>query len=587
MMNSIRLTALGIVVLPFVTVLSACAGSGGSSGTPAAVPNTAARPGASPAAPSAATAHGTITIRIPRAARGSSSARKPAYISPGTTGAAVFIDGATTPAGSTTSCTSACTIAWSAALSVPAAHTFAVEIDNGTSVLAENEHSYAIVFGANGALTPTLTLNGVAASAALTVESCAATTCTGTLQVADATGNPITNSGSNPNFDNGTITYASATPSTGTVASGGTIATVSTAGTYAYTTACATNTGQFQTTMTASIPAGSGDITAAELTNRSLVYPSSINQLELYRCTTANAILPGHIYVSTQAGKILVFAGNLSGTVNVAPLATIVGGNTGLNNPLGIALDSSGQIYIANSTANGVSVFAANPSGTLNETPVATIAGSNTTLTAPAGLGLDSTGKVYVANGSGDNAITVYAASPSGTMNEAPVATITGGNTGLNNPGSIQFDSAGHIYTGSSAPSIQMFPASPSGTLNEAPLATITGGNTGLNIVYGIAVDSNGKIYAANNGSSSITVYAANPSGTMNEIPVATISGSNTGLSAGVFRVATDYNRKIYAGLAASVSVFQTDGSGNLTPLWTITGSNTGLGGNVSGIAIR
>jgi hypothetical protein len=548
--------------------------------------------GASPAAsgvPAASTANGTITIKIPPArARGAGKY----YISPGTTRAAVFIDGAATPAGSTTSCSSvACTITWSAALSAPAAHSFAVEIDNGANVLAENARSYAIALGNNGTLSPGLTLNGVAAVAELTAETCTGTICTGTLEVADSAGNPITNSGSNPSFDNGTITYASATPATGTVSSGGTIATVSNGGTYAYTTTCAANTGQFQTTMTASVPAGSGAITSGELTNRSLSYPSGINQLELYRCSTADAIFPGHTYVLTQSGIILVFAGNLSGTANVPPLATITGSSTGMTNPLGLALDSSGQIYIANNaiSANGVSVFAANPSGTLNEAPVAKIVGANTGMDDPSGIGLDSAGKIYVTNDNGTNTITVYAANPSGTMNEAPLATISGGSTGLSQPEGIGFDSTGRIYTGSNTPSIQMFAANPSGNLNEAPLATITGSNTGLGINYGLALDSSGRIYSSNNSLNSITMYAANPSGTMNEAPLATITGSNTGLSAGVYRVAIDFNGKIYAGLGSSVSVFASNPSGNMneTPLWTIAGSNTGLGGNVSGIAIR
>jgi 6-phosphogluconolactonase (cycloisomerase 2 family) len=477
---------------------------------------------------------------------------------------------------------------------VPAAHTFAVEIDNGTNVLAENEHTFAIVFGSNGTLTPTLTLNGVAAAAELTAETCTGTTCTGTLQVQDAAADPITNSGSNPSFDNGTIAYASASTGTGTVASGGTIATVSSAGTYAYTTTCAASTGQFQTTMTASVPAGSGDITSAELTNRGLVYPSSINQLELYRCSTANQIFPGHMYVSTQGGFILVFAGNLSGTLgtlNVAPLATIAGSNTGLSNPLGIALDSSGQIYIANnnSSGNGVSVFAANPSGTLNEAPIATIVGSNTAINNPSGIGVDSTGKIYVANDSNTNTITVYAASPSGTMNEAPIATIAGSNTDLSNPEGIAFDSSGRFYTGNGA-SITMYAANPSGTLNETPLAFIYGSNTGLNVNYGNWVDSTGRPYASNNGANSITMYAANPSGTLNESPVATITGGNTGLSAGVYRVGTDSSLRVYAGLNSSISIFAANPSGTLneTPLTTITGSNTGItGGAISGFAFR
>jgi hypothetical protein len=127
------------------------------------------------------------------------------------------------------------------------------------------------------------------------------------------------------------------------------------------------------------------------------------------------------------------------GTLNQAPLATIAGQNTGLNIPTGIAVDASGNIYVANpgNAAGGgsVTVYAANPSGTLNEAPLATISGGSTGVASPKGVAVAADGKIYVANAFfNPPSVTVYAANPSGTVNEAPIATITGNATGLIGP---------------------------------------------------------------------------------------------------------------------------------------------------------
>jgi DNA-binding beta-propeller fold protein YncE len=90
-----------------------------------------------------------------------------------------------------------------------------------------------------------------------------------------------------------------------------------------------------------------------------------------------------------------------------------------------VAVDALGKIYVANNNSPSITVYAANPSGTLNEAPLATIAGSNTGLNGPTGVAVDASGKIYVANASGAT-LTIYAANPSGTLNEAPLATLTG-----------------------------------------------------------------------------------------------------------------------------------------------------------------
>jgi hypothetical protein len=121
-------------------------------------------------------------------------------------------------------------------------------------------------------------------------------------------------------------------------------------------------------------------------------------------------------------------------TGSPAPIATISGSNAGLQDPTGLALDSSGDLLVANGTDPGyVSVFAPGANG--NVAPIATISGSNTGLVGAMGLALDSQGDVFAANmfgNGGPGSVTEYASGASG--NVAPIATISGPNTALRLP---------------------------------------------------------------------------------------------------------------------------------------------------------
>src|SRR5437773_2249047 len=110
---------------------------------------------------------------------------------------------------------------------------------------------------------------------------------------------------------------------------------------------------------------------------------------------TGTGRVTGKLYVANYFGSsITVYAAGASG--NATPTATIAGGNTGLNNPAGIALDGAGNIYVANDGGNSITVHAAGSSG--NVTPMATIAGGNTGLNNPYGIAVDGAGNSYVAN---------------------------------------------------------------------------------------------------------------------------------------------------------------------------------------------
>jgi 6-phosphogluconolactonase (cycloisomerase 2 family) len=129
----------------------------------------------------------------------------------------------------------------------------------------------------------------------------------------------------------------------------------------------------------------------------------------------------GNIYVANDFNStVTVYAAGANG--NAAPIATISGPYTGLNGPEGVALDAAGNIYVSNDNAPypvSITTYAAGANG--NVAPSATIIGGNTGLSGPSYVALDSAGKIYVGD---SDKILVFAAGASG--NVAPTATITG-----------------------------------------------------------------------------------------------------------------------------------------------------------------
>jgi sugar lactone lactonase YvrE len=310
----------------------------------------------------------------------------------------------------------------------------------------------------------------------------------------------------------------------------------------------------------------------------------------------------GNIYVTDDdASSVFVYPalGSSSGLLNEAPTATISGSNTNLINPQGIALDSSRNMYVAEDLSSSVFVYPAvgSSTGLLDEAPSAAISASFTTgLRLPLGIAIDSSGKVYVAaDGFGFPSVFVY---PAGSnANTAPIATISGSNTGLEDPQGIALDSSGNIYVANgSTSSVLVYPAlrGSTGLLNEAPTAYISGSNTGLSDPIGIALDPSGNIYVADSGAAAVLVYPAlgSSTGFLDEAPTAAISGSNTSLVA-PFGIALDSSCNIYIGDNGAISVFvypalgSSTGMLNEAPTATISGSNTGLNGSgPEGIAL-
>lgn len=159
----------------------------------------------------------------------------------------------------------------------------------------------------------------------------------------------------------------------------------------------------------------------------------------------------GRIYVSSQTPGITIYQAGSQG--DAAPIATISGPGSQFMNPAGIALDSAGNLYVTNTGGGGFALpgyLTVYPplgqgTGTIDLPPLATIGGDKTSLAVPIAVAVDPSGTIYVANLFGGNSfpnfagpgsITVYSplGNNTGTLNEAPTATIVGPDTLLQSP---------------------------------------------------------------------------------------------------------------------------------------------------------
>jgi sugar lactone lactonase YvrE len=291
------------------------------------------------------------------------------------------------------------------------------------------------------------------------------------------------------------------------------------------------------------------------------------------------------------SGRITVarFPGDADG--DVAPTSELY-----VNNALAVARDWHGNIYVASDTGNQVRVYDPATVGTA-PAPLRTIQGLDTKVHRPSGLAVDSQGNLYVAERGGvENASAVLKFAPGADGNVAPIAVIPSRtpppgeiaavNTGLDIASGVALDYDGSIYV-VTCPELgrpsesKLLRFNPDANGDVAPVAEIT---MGLSEPQQVALTMDGSIYVTNRGANpSITVHAPEPSADV--APVRTITSADLVEPCGI---ALDNADRIFIAEPGqnSVLVFDAAASGNVPPLRRIQGPNTGLN-HPLGIAVR
>lgn len=166
----------------------------------------------------------------------------------------------------------------------------------------------------------------------------------------------------------------------------------------------------------------------------------------------------GEIFISEDSGAVASFSTTANGSV--APAQYILGadqqggGLSTLVSANDVAVDGSGDLYVANEGAPGLMpIVVFGPTATGNVAPLRSLGGALTTIDGVTGLTTDAAGNLYVASETA--AITgnapVYTGSilvfaPGATGNVAPIRTISGASTTLGRLGGVKLDSAGNVY---------------------------------------------------------------------------------------------------------------------------------------------
>ena len=189
---------------------------------------------------------------------------------------------------------------------------------------------------------------------------------------------------------------------------------------------------------------------------------------------TGTLTIAGLTVTITQAGT------NYLGPGPVIPLVS-----TGLRSPFGLAVDGSGNVYIADTGDNAIKQWSAATQ------QVTTLVSSG--LNAPAGAAVDGSGNVYIAN-AGNGAIKEWSAATQ------QLTTLV--SSGLDNPVGVAVDGSGNVYVADTYDNAIK-------EWNAAAQQVATLVSSGLSAPTGVAVDGSGNIYVADTNNNAIKEWNA------------------------------------------------------------------------------
>lgn len=229
-----------------------------------------------------------------------------------------------------------------------------------------------------------------------------------------------------------------------------------------------------------------------QITKRSLVFVSIVIIISSVIFTSCKEILPAPIK-STTVGP------TKGKTDSIAALDSL----PSFRNPTGLAVDASGNIYVAdfgNNLIRKISLtgVVSTVAGDSTQSGLNNGVGKNATFNGPAGIAVDASGNLYVTD-SGNNLIRkINAAGLVSTLaggDTLAMANGTGAAASFFQPLGISLDASGNIYVADAGDNAVRL-ITPSGTVS-----TFSGNadsSTYFNNPTGLALDANNNIFVAN-----------------------------------------------------------------------------------------
>jgi len=201
----------------------------------------------------------------------------------------------------------------------------------------------------------------------------------------------------------------------------------------------------------------------------------------------------GNVFVADAGNNLVKEIVAVSGVVSSSSTVKTIG--SGFNNPWGVAVDGSGNVFVADAGNNLVKEIVA-VSGVVSSSSTVKTIGSGFNL--PQGVAIDGNGNVFVAN-YGDSAVEEIVAIGGVVSSSSTVKTI---GSGFTNPGGVAVDGSGNVFVVDYGDSAVKEIVAVGGVVSSS--STVNAIGSGFANPGGVAVDGSGNVFVADYGNSAV-----------------------------------------------------------------------------------
>ncbi|MGB7197257.1 MAG: Ig-like domain repeat protein [Acidobacteriaceae bacterium] len=213
---------------------------------------------------------------------------------------------------------------------------------------------------------------------------------------------------------------------------------------------------------------------------------------------------------SLLLGLMCITGGSLlwAQTAHFASMVRTLGSGSALN-PVGVAVDRSGDVFLADATDNAIKEMVA-VNGSIPVSPTVLTVGSG--FNHPEGVAVDVNGNVFVAD-QFNNAVKQIVAgtggAAAGTVNAA--STVRSLGSGFNHPEGVAVDANGDVFVADLSNNAVKEMLAVAGSIPASPTIRIVGG--GFNQPSAVAVDGNGNVFVADTINNAVKQIVAGTGG--------------------------------------------------------------------------
>jgi len=226
----------------------------------------------------------------------------------------------------------------------------------------------------------------------------------------------------------------------------------------------------------------------------------------------------GNVFVadSTNSAVKEVLAGTggaAAGTINASSTVNTVG--SGFAQPVGVAVDASGNVFVADPDHNAVKEIVAGTgsagAGTVNASSTVNTVGHG--FAQLAGVAVDAHGNVFVADSYAVKEIVAgTGGAAAGTVNASSTVNMLATIFSFNDPHGIAVDASGNVFVADSLNNaveeiVANTGGAGAGKVNAS--STVNAVGSGFNIPTGVAVDASGNVFVADRNNNAVKEVVA------------------------------------------------------------------------------